>query len=190
MSFVAPAISVAGVFGYGYAAMWGSQSWLQPPLGGSSRRTPFHPFRGHHTNEAAPQTDEHVNLGAALSAGFRWPAAQGKDTYGFLPLHPFLPLAGHPIVRSPWNCNLRPGLFLLADEAPAPLARMRWRMIYHLHEWDHRKAIAWPERHPASEAGNKATTDRGRRAEPARRSGNRIHRPHVFERLRRSAPDP
>ncbi len=48
------------------------------------------------SNEVSPQTDEVylLELKSALSAEHfgAVAAAQGKDTYGFLPVHPFLPL--------------------------------------------------------------------------------------------------
>jgi hypothetical protein len=62
----------------------------------------------HYTGEAPPQTDKHVDLWC-FAAEFRLSVAQGKDTYGFLPLHPFLPSLGHLCL-------------------PAPLACMRWQV--------------------------------------------------------------
>ena len=47
---------------------------------------------------------------------FKRSAAQGKDTYGFLPLHPFLPLAHRAFLRSPRQEHLRPSRLRLADK--------------------------------------------------------------------------
>jgi hypothetical protein len=52
-------------------------------------------------------------------------AAQGKDTYGFLPLHPFLPLPQQHSVRSPRN-------IILARAFSGSLSRHRPR----LRAWD------------------------------------------------------
>jgi hypothetical protein len=55
------------------------------------------------SNEAAPQTDEMYlgeQLGCLNSWCSRFAVWQGNDTYGFLPLHPFLPFTSRPIRRA------------------------------------------------------------------------------------------
>jgi hypothetical protein len=70
-------------------------------------------FRGHYTSEAPPQTDKHVDLYGFAVAKLGRSAAQGKDTSGFLPLHPFLPFD-------------QPCLSLQPESAP--LACMKWKV--------------------------------------------------------------
>ena len=75
---------------------------------------------------------------------FKQSAVQGKDTYGFLPLHPFLPLADRAPLRSPRKSIFAPAGCGSLTGIPAPLACMRWKVFNRFHEWDHRKAIARP----------------------------------------------
>jgi hypothetical protein len=96
------------------------------------------------TSEATPQTNEHVELFASRCGGVQASALQGKDTYGFLPLHLFLPLADRTPVRSPGTNLFASSSCGSLRKMPAPLACMRWKVFNRFHEWDHRKAIARP----------------------------------------------